>query len=405
MALPQPLSPVLDRILHGDCLTTMPQLPAQSIDTLFADPPYFLQLEKSLHRPNETKVHGVEESWDKFNSFQDYDAFSHAWLTQARRLLKDDGTLWVMGSYHNIYRIGAILQNLGFWILNDVLWVKTNPMPNFQGKRFTNAHETLLWCSKKRGARYRFNYRALKQLNGDKQMRSDWHLPICNGAERLRDKNGAKIHSTQKPLSLLYRVLIASTRVGDVVLDPFCGSGTTPAACLRLGRHYIGIEREAPYVRAARKRLKGLQPTPPKSSLGQECLLLPEPREQARDVPFSALLENGILLPGEKLESPCRQYQALVTSEGLLSREQRRASIHQWAAELAGRTSCNGWTYWYHLQNTNKQNINTPLSTPLRVPLNDLREALRKAWRIEKEEKTLKQEAQEKTDKPSVRIG
>ena len=351
----------------------MARLPEQSIDTLFADPPYNLQLEKPLHRPNESKVEGVNEDWDKFASFQDYDAFNHAWLTQARRLLKKDGTLWVMGSYHNIYRLGALLQDLGFWILNDVLWVKTNPMPNFHGRRFTNAHETLLWCAKERNSRYRFNYRALKQLNGEKQMRSDWHLPICNGKERLRDKDGAKVHPTQKPLSLLYRVLLSSTRAGDVVLDPFCGSGTTAAACRRLGRRYIGIERDAGYARAARQRLKSIKPSPPE----QECLLLPEPREQARDVPFSALLENGLLSPGEKLESACRQYQALVTSEGLLSREQRRASIHQWAAELAGRTSCNGWTYWYHLQEPKKQKE----PQAVRVPLQDLREALRETLR------------------------
>ena len=341
----------------------MQRLPAQSVDAVFADPPYFLQLDKPLHRPDETKVDGVSEAWDKFADFQEYDNFNRAWLTQARRILKDNGTLWVIGSYHNIYRIGALLQDLNFWILNDILWVKTNPMPNFHGRRFTNAHETLLWCSKTRNARYRFNYRALKQLNGEKQMRSDWHLPLCNGKERLRDKDGTKIHPTQKPLSLLYRVLLASTHVGDIVLDPFCGSGTTPAACRRLDRRYIGIEREAHYVRAARQRLKRIPP-----ATSQECLQLPEPRQQARDIPFAALLENGLLLPGDKLESACRQYQALVTSEGLLSRNQRRASIHQWAAELAGRTSCNGWTYWFHPQ---KQQHAT------RVPLQELREHLR----------------------------
>ena len=368
----------------------MARLPERSVDVLFADPPYFLQLSKPLHRPNESKVEGVEEEWDRFASFSDYDAFNRAWLTQARRLLKDDGTLWVMGSYHNIYRLGALLQDLGFWILNDVLWIKTNPMPNFHGRRLTNAHETLLWCAKERGARYRFNYRALKQINDEKQMRSDWHLPICNGKERLRDKEGAKVHPTQKPLSLLYRVLLASTHAGDVVLDPFCGSGTTAAACRRLGRHYVGIEREERYVRAARRRLRSVKTVSP----DQECLLLPEPRQQARDVPFAALLENGLLTPGERLESACRRYHALVTSEGLLSREQRRASIHQWAAELVGRTSCNGWTYWYHLQDKGQgqDKDKNQEQQAVRVPLDDLREKLRKIWRVEKKETFLKKQ-------------
>ena len=357
----------------------MAKMPAQSVDAIFADPPYFLQINKQLKRPNESSVNGVTNDWDKFDSLQDYDSFCEAWLRQAKRLLKNDGTIWVMGSYHNIYRLGGLLQDLGFWILNDIVWVKNNPMPNFLGRRFTNAHEILLWCAKDKNSKYRFNYRALKKLNNDKQMRSDWHLPICSGKERLRNPNpnpnnpsnpsnpsgggggggggGGALHPTQKPMSLLYRVIVASTKVGDVVLDPFCGSGTSAAVCKMLERKYIGIEREQKYLTAAQARLDAMAESIAASGVEKdiEAMFQPEPREVARDIPFAALLENGLLEPGEKLESKCRKFQASINADGDLTHQKRRASIHKLAAELAGRQSCNGWTYWHYLaQETHK---------------------------------------------------
>ena len=339
------LDAALDKVILGECASTMAQMPAQSIDTIFADPPYFLQLDKELKRPNESTVEGVKQAWDKFDSLQDYDSFSEKWLLQAKRLLKANGTIWVMGSYHNIYRLGGLLQDLGFWILNDIVWVKNNPMPNFLGRRFTNAHEVLLWCAKDKNSKHRFNYRALKKLNDEKQMRSDWRLPICSGKERLRKGDGKSLHPTQKPIALLYRVILSSTAAGDVVLDPFCGSGTSLATCKMLGRKYIGIEREVEYANAAQARLAETS-----SPADAEALFLPEPREQARDVTFATLLENGWLAPGEKLESKCRKFQASITSDGDLTHRQRRASIHRLAAELAGRQSCNGWEYWHYQQ-------------------------------------------------------
>ncbi|NTW02437.1 MAG: site-specific DNA-methyltransferase [Oscillochloris sp.] len=338
---------LLDHIYLGDSLTVLESLPECSVDLIFADPPYNLQLQGELWRPNQTRVDRVDDEWDKFASFAEYDAFTHAWLGACRRVLKDTGAIWVIGSYHNIYRIGAIIQDLGFWILNDVVWVRSNPMPQFRGVRFTNAHETLLWCRKSRAQkRYTFNYQAMKALNEDKQMRSDWHLPICSGAERLRE-DGEKIHSTQKPESLLYRVLLASTNPGDIVLDPFFGTGTTGAVAKRLGRHYIGIEREERYVHAAQSRIAAVSSTDglDELTLGKLTSRRREPR-----TPFTTLLETGLLLPGQSLflnQEP--HLAAMVLADGSLRLpDGTRGSIHSLGATLLQVPSCNGWDHWYY---------------------------------------------------------
>ena len=331
-----------NQILIGDCVEAMNALPERCVDMVFADPPYNLQLRADLHRPNNTRVDGVAEAWDRFGNFQAYDRFTQAWLTAARRVLKDSGTLWVIGTYHNIFRVGGILQDLGFWILNDVVWRKTNPMPNFRGKRFTNAHETLIWCTKHRGQRrYTFNYKAMKALNDGFQMRSDWLLPLCTGAERLKDKDGHKAHPTQKPEALLHRVILASTRPSDVVLDPFFGTGTTGAVVRRLGRIYIGIERDTDYVAMAEKRLKAV-PEPVESGL----LHTPEKREQPR-IPFGWLVERGIIPPGEVLFDQRRRWHAKVRADGTLISAEASGSIHQVGAQVQEVPACNGWTFWH----------------------------------------------------------
>ena len=333
----------LDQVLHGDCVEIMHTLPERSVDCIFADPPYNLQLQQELYRPNRTKVHAVNDEWDQFASFEAYDAFTTQWLTAARRVLKDTGTLWVIGTYHNIFRIGKILQDLGFWILNDIVWVKTNPMPNFRGVRFTNAHETLIWAQKIRGASYTFNYHALKALNDDLQMRSDWYLPLCTSKERLR-VNGQKAHSTQKPEALLYRVLLASTRVGDVVLDPFFGTGTTGVVAKRLGRYFIGIEREARYVELARHRIEAVVPAL------YEFIDLPlSARGRQPRVPFGALVECGYLSPGDTLYFEGDEARpAFVLANGHLRYwDGVEGSIHAVARHIAGAPA-NGWEVWYY---------------------------------------------------------
>ncbi len=310
-----------------------------SVDMVFADPPYNLQLNGDLLRPNQTRVDGVAEPWDRFADFADYDQFTRDWLTAARRLLKPDGTLWVIGSYHNIYRVGAILQDLGFWILNDVIWRKRNPMPNFHGRRFTNAHETLIWCARGRQSRYRFNYEAMKNLNDDLQMRSDWMLPICTGAERLK-LNGHKAHPTQKPEALLHRVILASTEVGDVVLDPFFGTGTTGAVAKKLGRHYIGLERAARYAKLARERLSKLG-----EAADASLLTTVSKRHQPR-IPFGWLVERGLLAPGDILYDQRRRHSAKVRADGTLVSADFKGSIHQVGAYLQKAPVCNGWQFW-----------------------------------------------------------
>src|ERR1043166_6697826 len=319
----------------------MKALPEGCADLVFADPPYNLQLEGELRRPDNSKVDAVDDEWDQFGSFADYDRFTRDWLTAARRVLKDTGALWVIGSYHNIFRVGAILQDLGFWILNDVVWRKTNPMPNFRGVRFTNAHETLIWAARDRKQKsYTFNYEAMKALNDELQMRSDWTLPICAGAERLKDASGGKAHSTQKPESLLHRVIVASSKPGDVVLDPFFGTGTTGAVAKRLGRRFIGIERDPPDAKLARRRIAAIRPAP------EETVAVLSRREAPR-VPFGNLVERGLLRPGEVLVDASRRWSARVGADGSVIPAQHRGSIHFVAAQLQGAPACNGWAFWH----------------------------------------------------------
>jgi modification methylase len=330
----------LNQILSGDCIETMDALPAESIDLIFADPPYNLQLKGDLHRPDNSKVDAVDDHWDQFASFKVYDEFCREWLRAARRLLKPDGAIWVIGSYHNIFRVGASLQDAGFWILNDVIWRKTNPMPNFRGMRLTNAHETMIWAAKSEKSRPTFNYEALKALNDGVQMRSDWLLPICNGHERVKDSNGLKAHPTQKPESLLHRILIGSTKIGDVVLDPFFGTGTTGAVAKKLGREFIGIEREEAYRKVAAKRIADIRKFD-RQSLEVSTSKRAEPR-----VPFGQLIERGMLQPGEKLYALNGRHTAKVRADGTLIGNDCKGSIHQVGAALEGAPSCNGWTYW-----------------------------------------------------------
>lgn len=328
-------------IIAGDCIEVMNSLPEASVDLIFADPPYNLQLRGSLHRPDNSRVDAVDDAWDQFGSFAAYDRFTKAWLAAARRLLKPNGAIWVIGSYHNIFRVGAELQDQGFWILNDVVWRKSNPMPNFRGKRLTNAHETLIWASKTEAAKYTFNYEALKSLNEGIQMRSDWTLPICTGGERLKDAEGAKAHPTQKPESLLHRVLIGTTNPGDVVLDPFFGTGTTGAVAKMLGRDWVGIEREAAYIEVATRRLSRVRRLDA-SALATTTSKRAEPR-----VPFGQVVERGMLRPGEELVSVNTRHTARVRADGSLIGRDVKGSIHQVGAALEGAPSCNGWTYWH----------------------------------------------------------
>jgi modification methylase len=330
----------LNRILAGDCIEVMNALPENSVDLIFADPPYNLQLKGDLHRPDNSKVDAVDDDWDQFDSFRAYDEFTTEWLKAARRILKPNGAIWVIGSYHNIFRVGAALQNQGYWILNDVVWRKSNPMPNFRGKRFTNAHETMIWASKSEGAKYTFNYEALKALNEGVQMRSDWVLPICTGHERLKNENGDKAHPTQKPESLLHRVLVGSTNPGDVILDPFFGTGTTGAVAKMLGRNFIGIEREEAYRKVAEKRISKVR------KYDSEALTVTTGKRAEPRVPFGQLVERGMLRPGEELLSLNGRYKAKVRADGTLVGADIKGSIHQVGAKLEGAPSCNGWTYW-----------------------------------------------------------
>ena len=338
-APPAPLP--LDTIIAGDCVAGMASLPDKSIDMIFADPPYNLQLGGDLFRPEGGRVDAVTDEWDRFDTFEAYDRFTRAWLREARRVLKDNGTLWVIGSYHNIFRVGTQLQDEGFWILNDIVWRKANPMPNFKGTRFTNAHETLIWAAKSDKARYTFNYRAMKGLNDDVQMRSDWSLPICGGPERLKDDDGHKTHPTQKPEALLYRVLLAATKPGDVVLDPFFGTGTTGAVARRLGRRWIGMEREPNYIAAAEARIAATLPLD-ESAMG----VMPEKRSEPR-VAFGLLVETGLIAAGTTLTDARRRWQATVQADGTLRGHDAHGSIHKLGATLQNAPSCNGWTFWH----------------------------------------------------------
>ena len=349
----------LDTIMSGDCVQAMDALPENSVDLIFADPPYNLQLRGDLHRPDMSRVDAVNDAWDQFESMKAYDAFTRQWMRAARRVLKPNGAIWVIGSYHNIFRVGATLQDEGFWLLNDVVWRKTNPMPNFRGKRLTNAHETLIWASKSERSRYTFNYEAMKALNEGVQMRSDWTFPICTGHERLKNARGEKAHPTQKPEALLHRLLVATTNPGDVVLDPFFGTGTTGAVATMLGRHFIGIEREDEYRQLAAERIARVRiaDTP---ALEVTASKRAEPR-----VPFGQLVERGMLRPGEELSSGNGRFRARIRVDGTLSGDGVKGSIHQVGAAFEGAPSCNGWTYW-HFKREGKT-----------VPIDTLRQQIR----------------------------
>ncbi|MEM7663551.1 MAG: site-specific DNA-methyltransferase [Pseudomonadota bacterium] len=332
---------VPNTIIEGDCIDILSRLPDRSVDLVFADPPYNLQLGQGLTRPNQSVVDGVTDEWDKFDSFDAYDLFTHQWLTEARRVLKDDGAIWVIGSYHNIFRVGAILQDTGFWIQNDVIWLKTNPMPNFKGTRFQNAHETLIWAGKSEKSKVTFNYQALKVFNDDTQMRSDWTIPLCTGPERLKNAEGKKAHPTQKPEALLKRVLLATSNPGDIVLDPFSGTGTTAAVARALGRQYVGIERDADYLRLSRARLKGIEP------VNADALETEKSKRALPRVPFGAIVEHGWLRPGDRLFSPKRRHMARIRIDGSLATGSTTGSIHRVGAQVQNAPACNGWTYWH----------------------------------------------------------
>ena len=339
-------SPWLDTILKGDCVAALEQLPEKSVDVVFADPPYNLQLDGDLFRPDQSKVDAVDDHWDQFDSFAAYDAFTRAWLLAVRRVLKPSGTIWVIGSYHNIFRVGATMQDLGFWILNDVVWRKTNPMPNFRGRRFQNAHETLIWATRDQKAKnYTFNYDSLKASNDDVQMRSDWLFPICTGSERLKDDNGDKLHPTQKPEALLARIMLASTKAGDVVLDPFFGSGTTGAVARRLGRHFVGVEREQLYIDAATARIDAVRP------LADADLTVMTGKRAEPRVAFVNLIDTGLMKPGTTLYDSRKRWAANVRADGTLAIGDRAGSIHRLGAEVQGLDACNGWTFWHYERN------------------------------------------------------
>ena len=353
----------LDTIITGDCIAEMARLPDASVDLIFADPPYNLQLRSELHRPDNSRVDGVDAAWDRFAGFDAYDSFTRAWLAEARRLLKPDGALWVIGSYHNIFRVGSTLQDLGFWILNDVIWRKSNPMPNFRGKRLTNAHETLIWAARSDASKPVFNYDAAKALNEGTQMRSDWVIPLCTGGERLKDAEGGKMHPTQKPEALLHRVLVTTTRPGDVVLDPFFGVGTTGAGAKRLRRRFIGIERETAYVAAAERRIADVRPG------SAEAIAVTASKRAAPRIPFGQLVERQILQPGEVLVSPCGRHTAKVRADGSVVTGDATGSIHQIGAHVQRAPSCNGWAYWHFRRDG------------VAVPIDVLREQLRAEMR------------------------
>jgi modification methylase len=332
----------LNEIIKGDCIEEMARLPSECVDLVFADPPYNLQLESRLSRPDQSRVDGVDDDWDKFASFSDYDNFTRAWLNGARRIMKRDATIFVIGSYHNIFRAGSILQDQEFWILNDIIWRKANPMPNFRGRRFTNAHETLIWAAKCAEIKnYCFNYELLKAGNEDCQVRSDWFLPICTGAERLKDSSGRKVHPTQKPEALLSRILLAASNKGDVVLDPFFGSGTTGAVAKILGRSFIGIERDASFVRAARARIAGVEPLP------HEAIAAVADKRSEPRIPFAAIVEAGLVRPGEILTDERNRHAAIVRVDGTVSAGAITGSIHRIGALVQGLPACNGWTFWH----------------------------------------------------------
>ena len=347
-----------NKIINGDSLEELKKIPSETFDLVFADPPYNLQLKNKLTRPDRSKVSAVDDKWDQFENFKKYDEFTYAWLTECKRILKKNGAIWVIGSYHNIFRVGTTIQNLGFWILNDVIWNKNNPMPNFRGTRFTNAHETLIWASKSEKSKYTFNYQSLKCLNDDLQMRSTWNLPICNGKERLKN-NGKKVHSTQKPESLLHRIILASTNKKDLVLDPFLGSGTTAVVSKKLGRNYTGIEKEKKYFDAATKRIQNTK------VIKDDFLDTLQNNKSKPRIPFGSLVEMGVIKPGTEIYDQKKKVNAKIMVDGSIKHQEFEGSIHKIAAKIIGTESCNGWTYW-HYQSGN-----------LLKPIDELRQRLR----------------------------
>jgi len=346
-----------NKLINGDSLKELKKIPNDTFDLIFADPPYNLQLKNHLTRPDQSKVDAVNDKWDQFKNFKKYDDFTYVWLNECKRVLKKNGALWVIGSYHNIFRVGKAIQDLGFWILNDVIWNKKNPMPNFRGTRFTNAHETLIWASKSDKSKYTFNYQSLKCLNDDLQMRSDWEFPICNGSERLK-KNGKKVHSTQKPESLLHRILLATSNKDDLILDPFLGTGTTAAVAKKLGRNYFGIEKEKSYFKAVQERLKNIRP------IEDDYLDTLQNNRSKPRIPFGSLVELGIIKPGTTIFDNKKQISAKIMADGSIKHAQTEGSIHKVAATILGTESCNGWTYWHY-------NLNGVV-----VPIDQLRQRL-----------------------------
>ena len=329
-----------NRIINGESLEVLKKIPNKTFDLVFADPPYNMQIGEKLKRPDNSKVHGVNDKWDQFLNFKHYDEFSKEWLKECKRILNDNGSMWVIGTYHNIFRLGYHIQNLNYWILNDVIWRKNNPMPNFKGTRFTNAHETLIWASKSKKSKYTFNYQSLKCLNDDLQMRSDWTLPICNGKERLK-KNGKKIHSTQKPEALLHRIILATTNKGDLICDPFIGTGTSAVVAKKLGRKYFGIEKDKKYFGAANKRINQTK------VIEDNYLDTVENNKSKPRIPFGSLVEMGIIKPGSVLFDQKRKFNAKIMADGSLKHKGNEGSIHRVAAKIMGTESYNGWTYWY----------------------------------------------------------
>jgi site-specific DNA-methyltransferase (adenine-specific)/modification methylase len=331
----------LNKIVNGDSLKELKKIPDKTFDLVFADPPYNMQIGGTLRRPDSSKVEGVDDKWDQFENFKHYDEFCKSWLIECKRILKDSGSIWVIGSYHNIFRLGYHLQDLNYWLLNDVVWRKNNPMPNFRGTRFTNAHETLIWASKNKKSKYTFNYQSLKCLNDDLQMRSDWVIPICSGKERLKKENGKKVHSTQKPEALLHRIILATTNIGDAIFDPFLGTGTTAVVAKKLGRKYYGIERDKVYFKAAIERINKTK------VIKEEYLDVVENNKLKPRIPFGSLVELGILKPGTVLFDPKKKFNAKIMVDGSIKSKEAEGSIHKVAAKILGTESCNGWTYWH----------------------------------------------------------
>ena len=351
------MSEFLNKIVIGNSLKILKTIPNKTFNLVFADPPYNLQIGKKLKRPDDSKVNGVNDKWDQFKSFDDYDNFCKKWLTECKRVLKDNGSIWVIGTYHNIFRLGYHIQNKGYWMLNDVIWRKNNPMPNFRGTRFTNAHETLIWASKNKNSKYTFNYQSLKCLNDDLQMRSDWFLPICNGSERIK-RNGKKVHSTQKPESLLHRILLASTNKNDFVFDPFLGTGTTAVVAKKLGRNYFGIEKEKKYFKTAKQRLEKTM------KIEDHYLDTVKNNKSKPRIPFGSLVELGIIKPGMSIFDQKKKINAKIMADGSIKHQNSEGSIHKVAAKIIGTDSCNGWTYWHYKIGSNM------------IPIDNLRQRL-----------------------------